>query len=1168
MKNVCSFVLTVCLLSFQLSKPMEKETAREQDIQEDKENIIYLESIEGELVPLSSSYLPPAFAFTVSAYPASLVPIKQPLDTLTLACDILQAKNKDISRLINDYIAGGYLERFKPAPLKKPIRDVLQKVRTLIETLQFLKISQECLARTLKYCLHNEHVQKAITSKLFVYLESKEGTLVSFPLQFLPPDFTRRLPQINLDFIDNDIVIDCNDYPTRTLELAREILIHYIGLISTTYKEAHQQALLNKVEDYLKTDSSNGIIQKAQNLLKLVRFLRVSQDCFNALLQKCAAIIKCDQKELFYSCDAFHKEIAEENLKSCIRPLEEQSSWHPLSLHSPQKQSLSFSVKKLEDLLYIAPQKRRELAFTIALKYEDRNIHLPVQHLIDHKSWQALDVLCGPKSNPESYFAHAIDRTSTEIGKALFYSKLLQPLDAIQELKKRQSIVQELAGNKEIFDKLDGLFKDFFSELKGKNEQMEAKKYENNILAFFTENDPFKELLKLDITNLKGAAKWINSNELMVTLKRGKDIIPDIIINITTKQIKNIIPQQIKQLFDAFMPALASEAGSWAASQAWNSLSTKFFPDPAHLSPRLLQWAASAVSKVPKAHIQQTMMLLVAKFICSLTCSSDEDDFVKGMVEMNFCLQTRLILLAKYITLMKNVYNIVSTSPKLKEYLPFLEALDLGQEHHQDILAHLWYWCNELTHPASFEQFINKLCTATFDEKDDSWAKYHFGRIIATYCLVEVHKERLFEAVMALSELDSYLSVARLYNESQDKPNKYSFVNYDTSETPIIDLKNFWNPCVGYNAVANTLTMGTDNHPKDIIITGPNTGGKSTLMRALIFTILMAQSVGIAPAQPGSHITLFSNIRAYLNITDDASQDASLFKASAQRARELLDAALKTRGLSLTLFDEIYNGTDPKLGESLAYATLKFLNDSARFSHNMCITTTHFPCVQKLRREHTGTALGTNFGYFRVFDIEDPNTLFKIKPGICTKSNAFKVAEDSFKLSEDNNLYSKILEDAKEYYGQNFEEQKGILADPHYLDLLRRSPTALLEMIQLIKSSPNRCKEYQDLLLRMAYLDSFIALIEHKKNILAENNITLATLLNLTNSQGRTVLHNGALDLIEDEALITKLINYGANPQVTDNYGRKPLHYTQKNTLIEELLNRYERPARSKSIKL
>ena len=124
-------------------------------------------------------------------------------------------------------------------------------------------------------------------------------------------------------------------------------------------------------------------------------------------------------------------------------------------------------------------------------------------------------------------------------------------------------------------------------------------------------------------------------------------------------------------------------------------------------------------------------------------------------------------------------------------------------------------------------------------------------------------------------------------------------------------------------------------------------------------------------------------------------------------------------------------------------------------------------------------------------------------------------------------------------------------------------------MIQLIKSSPNRCKEYQDLLFNNgATSDSFIALIEHKKNILAENNITLATLLNLTNSQGRTVLHNGALDLIEDEALITKLINYGANPQVTDNYGRKPLHYTQKNTLIEELLNRYERPARSKSIKL
>ena len=1081
-----------------------------------------------------------------------------PTEVIELACKILESKDQDTSQLINNYLVAGYLKKLKQSILKQPTINLLQKVHNLLDILRSLKASQKCLKTTLRFCLNNEYVQKAITNKPFVYLESTEGKLLPLPFQFLPQDFIQRLWHSNLDFIDNDIIIDCSAYSLHNLELACEILVYQTSPHS-----------LKKVEEYLKGNTIGESLQKARDLLKVIRFFGISKDTFDVLLQACAKTTNCEPNELFYSREDLYKEATEENLKS-------------LSLSSsPQatEENSTWIRNELNTQLNLSPLARRKIAFTMALQHENQDPTTSLSYIIDQKSWQDLELLCGPKSNPHFCFASAVDRTSTEIGKALLYTRLLQPLTTIQELKKRQSIVQELL-KPSIFQELDALFAQFFKE----------PKHENNVLSFLNGADFFKNELSYNEIQIPFFAKfsqWFNTNEITGfwsasdkliykisnTLLQGKTKTYEFCLNGLEyfSIIKNNRPridetiEFIKCCFKFFIPKLVNATSEKSSKQASDMVSKyivnekislgipftkyKLPQEPSFTSPifgATLGWAYSSFLGAPhmltESIITTSVMHVVTHLLYSAMSDNNYSRAIQGLAEASICLQEKLILLSKYVKFIKELHTFLKNkSPKLLELIPSLQALDLGQETpRQNVFSYFWHFPTDITKQyiftdaTSFEQFISKLCSATFDEQGNIFSRYHIGRVIAIYRLVDLHKERLSATATALAELDAYLSVARLYNESQDKPNKYSFVNYDTSETPVIDLKNFWNPCVGYDAVANTLTMGIDNHPKDLIITGPNTGGKSTLMRALVSAILMGQSLGIVPAQEGSHITLFSNIRAYLNITDDSSLGLSLFWASARRAKELLEAAQRPTGHSLTLFDEIYNGTAPKIGESLAYGTLLFMTDSNHCPRNICITTTHYPFVQQLREE-----IDTKCAYYRISDKEDSENRYKLLPGIYTESNGLTIAQEV-------GLNDEISRNSKHYCEQKYKNSNlNCLFKPEAL-LNTCKEEGFIFLMKLIKQSEMRAWLHE-LLLTAPYGYHLVELaIKHAVN--------LKSFLNLTDDKGRTVLHRAAIRDAKNGALISFLIKQGASLWMYDAKGKRPRDYALPDTVVWKIL--------------
>ncbi len=200
----------------------------------------------------------------------------------------------------------------------------------------------------------------------------------------------------------------------------------------------------------------------------------------------------------------------------------------------------------------------------------------------------------------------------------------------------------------------------------------------------------------------------------------------------------------------------------------------------------------------------------------------------------------------------------------------------------------------------------------------------------------------MLNGLVLVGYIDAYLSIATLMRERQQSNAPYCFVEFITdAQTPIIHAQDFYHPAIPADKVVlNTLSFAAPQHPNNLIISGVNAGGKSTIMKALALGCLLGQSIGIAPARRFV-FTPFHRIGTYLNITDDSSKQQSLFRAELARALALLKRIdeLPQNQFSLTILDEICTGTEARVGEALAFAVAEKL---ATYPNSITLLSTHF----------------------------------------------------------------------------------------------------------------------------------------------------------------------------------------------------------------------------------
>jgi DNA mismatch repair protein MutS2 len=251
------------------------------------------------------------------------------------------------------------------------------------------------------------------------------------------------------------------------------------------------------------------------------------------------------------------------------------------------------------------------------------------------------------------------------------------------------------------------------------------------------------------------------------------------------------------------------------------------------------------------------------------------------------------------------------------------------------------------------------------------------------------------------------------------------------SETGELVLRGLQHPLLTLrqiSVVPNDLFLEPDE--RILVISGPNAGGKTVLLKALGLAILMERAGLHIPAVPGSRIPPFDGIYADIGDQQDILRDVSTFSGHIEHVREILRMA---NDRSLVILDELAGSTDPQEGTSLALAILEDL-----YERGSCVlVSTHYPAIKAWAQGHPHVRnAAMEFNWTRM----EPT--YKLRAGVPGQSSALEIARRI-------GLPEGLMERAKrhlhgqqtdlDYLLQELQEQRSALEeDKRQVSILRK----------------------------------------------------------------------------------------------------------------------------------
>ncbi len=254
-----------------------------------------------------------------------------------------------------------------------------------------------------------------------------------------------------------------------------------------------------------------------------------------------------------------------------------------------------------------------------------------------------------------------------------------------------------------------------------------------------------------------------------------------------------------------------------------------------------------------------------------------------------------------------------------------------------------------------------------------------------------------------------------------------------------IDLRKARHPLIDDKKVVPvSVRLGSDFDT--MIITGPNTGGKTVTLKTIGLLTLMAECGLHIPAGDGSQLSTFEAILADIGDEQSIAQSLSTFSS---HMRTIVDVVDQCDDRTLVLFDELGAGTDPAEGAALAMAIIEF----CRKLNSRVVATTHYAEL-KLYAMRTRGVINASCE----FDVESLRPTYKLLIGIPGKSNAFAISR-KLGLSED------ILKEADDLVGKSDKDFEDVLSQ---LEQQRQQMEAARREAERLRQETARIKQQSE----------------------------------------------------------------------------------------------------------
>ena len=335
--------------------------------------------------------------------------------------------------------------------------------------------------------------------------------------------------------------------------------------------------------------------------------------------------------------------------------------------------------------------------------------------------------------------------------------------------------------------------------------------------------------------------------------------------------------------------------------------------------------------------------------------------------------------------------------------------------------------------PAAVVELNNKLRELEVSEQDEiQLILFNLSSMCAE------HIDEISNNIELLTELDFIFARAILSKKlkcSEPVFNNKRYIHIKQGRHPLLDQET---------VVPITIMVGDKFNM--LVITGPNTGGKTVSLKTVGLFSLMGQSGLHIPAFEGSSLGIFEEIFADIGDEQSIEQNLSTFSSHMVNIVNIMNNSNRN---SLVLFDELCSGTDPVEGAALAIAILTKLNKSGIRT----VATTHYSELKLYALSTKGVENACC-----EFDVDSLKPTYRLLIGIPGKSNAFAIS-GKLGLSQD------IIEDAKTHIDSESESFEDVLAE---LEKSRRIIEKDKEEINAYKSQVKSLKkDYENKLSRL-----------------------------------------------------------------------------------------------------